>query len=69
MVYYKPSTEQSTAARAVEPELTEVQMDSTVVNAQPAQGASMTTEPQEAKRIRGGCGVSRIRRVTSIWPV
>lgn len=51
MVYYKPSTEQTAPAATTQ---TETEMTTT----QPAQNATMKMEQQDAKRLRGGCGVS-----------
>ncbi|KAG8869173.1 hypothetical protein FRB98_002789, partial [Tulasnella sp. 332] len=54
MLYYKPSTGQ-TSSRAAVAEPTQ-NADASVVNAQPAQAATMKMEQTEANRLRGGCG-------------
>lgn len=56
MVYYKPTTEQTASPATTLP--TTEEMNTTVVNAQPAQATTMKMEQQDAKRLRGGCGVS-----------
>jgi len=55
MVYYKPSTEQTAQAAVAEPQV-DMAPNASVVNAQPAQAATMKMEQQEASRLRGGCG-------------
>lgn len=58
MVYYKPSTEQTAPAQHTTETQVEMDPSSGVVNSQPAQAATMKMEQQEARRLRGGCGVS-----------
>lgn len=63
MPYYQPTTER---AQAVEAPSNSTTTPAPVVNAQPAQAATMNMEEQEAKRLRGGCGVSSHLRCRSL---